>query len=184
MPESTLGVKRFVSPEMVVSHFHIRQGDVVADYGAGGGFYIELLSKKVGDDGKVYACDIQKSLVEKIGELTRLKGITNVHPLWCDIETPRGLKIGDSAVDVGLLINTLFQLENAHAGLTEIARTIRSGGKLCIVDWSESFGGLGPQESQVMTQEKAQALVLTCGFVYDQTFDAGDHHYGISFRKI
>ena len=184
MAESSLGVQRFMSPEMVVTHFHIREGDTVADYGAGGGFYTPLLSEKVGSTGCVYACDIQKELVEKIGTFARTQGLSNVHPLWCDIEVSLGLKIADGVVDVGLLINTLFQLEDKKTALLEIARTIRKGGKLCVVDWSDSFGGLGPQELQVVTQSDAQAHIEECGFVFEQTFDAGDHHYGISFRKI
>ena len=57
MTESILTGKRFVNPETVVSHFHVRDGDSVADYGAGGGFYVQLLSKKVGHTGTVYACE-------------------------------------------------------------------------------------------------------------------------------
>ena len=69
MAETLLGLKRFVDPNTVVSHFHIREGDVIADFGAGSGFYIEILARKVGTSGKVYACEIQKELVEKIGVL-------------------------------------------------------------------------------------------------------------------
>ncbi len=182
--ESMTGGKRFVDPSVVVSHFYLREGDVVADFGAGSGYFVELFSQRVGQNGKVYACEIQKELVEKIGNQARVKGISNIYPLWCDVEVQNGIKIAGGALDVGVLINTLFQLEDKKNGLQEISRTIRSGGKLFVVDWSESFGGLGPQPNDVCDAKDAQALVEASGFVYENTFDAGDHHYGISFRKI
>lgn len=184
MTESILAGKRFVSPETVVSHFHVREGDSVADYGAGAGFYVQLLSKKVGQTGTVYACEIQKELVERIGTITRTNGIHNVRPLWCDVEMEKGSKIPDGVIDIGLLINTLFQLQEKEIALREIARTIRSGGKLYVVEWSDSFGGLGPQPSEIISLQQTQALCEGCGFIYENEFDAGDHHYGVSFRKI
>ena len=56
---------RFVIPSVVSSHFHIRDGDIVADFGAGVGNFIPELSKRAGPDGRVYACEIQKNLIEK-----------------------------------------------------------------------------------------------------------------------
>lgn len=184
MSQSALGVKRFVDPNTVVSHFHVREGDVVADFGAGSGFYVEILAHKVGQNGKVYACEIQKELVEKIGVLARQKGLHVVNPVWCDLEQERGVKIPDGVLDIGIMINTLFQLDDKTTALREVARTLRSGGKFFVVDWSDSFGGLGPQQSQVITALQAQGLIESLGFVYERSFDAGDHHYGIAFRKI
>lgn len=175
---------RFVEPEKVVTHFHLRPGDTVADFGAGSGYFMPVLSRAVTNEGRVYACEIQKNLLEKLGDTVRRSGLSNVEILWCDIEAPGGSKITDGALDASILVNTLFQLENKPAALAEIARTLRVGGKLFVVDWSESFGGLGPQPAAVVTEGEARALVESAGFVYENTYDAGDHHYGLAFRKV
>jgi ubiquinone/menaquinone biosynthesis C-methylase UbiE len=180
---SLLQGKRFVDPTAVASHFHIRHGDIVADFGAGSGFFVEVLSRLVGKDGRVYACEIQKDLVEKIGLLVRSKGLFAVDPIWCDFETKGGAKIANDAVDVAVMINTLFQLEEKETAIDEVFRTLRSGGKFFIVDWSESFGGLGPQPGHVVTLKAAQTLAENAGFIYERVFDAGDHHYGLALRK-
>lgn len=181
---NSLGIKRFADPALVVSHFHLREGDAVADFGAGSGYYVEILSQKVGRSGKVYACEIQKDLVDKIGILARQKGLSSIYPLWCDLEAERGVKIADGTLDCGVMINTLFQVQDKETALCEVSRTIRSGGKFFLVDWSDSFGGLGPQPADVFSVHDTQALAECHGFVFERMFDAGDHHYGIAFRKV
>ena len=184
--EATTGITqgRFVVPSVVATHFHLREGDAVGDFGAGSGFFLEILSQSVGYSGRVYTCEIQKELVEKIGTIVRTKGLSNVDPLWCDIEAEKGIKIADGTLDAGILVNTLFQVEEKNVCIKEIARTLRSGAKLFVIDWSESFNGLGPQPMQVVTVDQAKAIVESGGFVFDRSFDAGDHHYGLAFRKL
>lgn len=174
---------RFVQPEIVATHFHIRAGDQVADFGAGRGFFVEILSELVGPEGRVYACEIQKNLVEAIGETIRTKNLANVEALWCDIEALNGTKLTDASLDVAIVVNTFFQMDDKETALLEIKRTLRSGGKLFVVDWSESFGGLGPQPDQVVTESEAKDRCEAAGFVSERSFDAADHHYGLAFRK-
>ncbi len=174
---------RFVVPSIVATHFHLREGDSVADLGAGSGHFLEALSEVVGTSGRVYACEIQRELVEKLGEVAHSKGLSNIDPVWCDIEEPGGVKIADGTLDAVIIINTLFLVENKAATIAEASRILRPGGKLLVVDWTESFGGLGPQPAQVFSQPDAQALIESNYFVYERSFDTGDHHYGIAFKK-
>ncbi len=173
---------RFVVPDEVVEHMHVRAGDVVADFGAGSGYFIPTLAAAVGPEGKVYACEIQKQLVDTLGEIARDKGLANVDPLWCDLEAEQGTKLADNTLDVGLLVNTLFQLEEKNTALEELKRVLRPGAKLFVVDWSESFQGLGPTAEHVVTEADARALFETAGFTFERTIESGAHHYGLAFR--
>lgn len=175
---------QFVVPEIVATHFHLKEGDRVADFGAGAGFFIKPLAKAVGNTGKVYACDIQKVLVEKLGDFARLNGLSTVHPLWCDLEEVGGIKLPNNVLDAGFLINTLFQFEHKEVALSEIRRVLRPGAALFVIDWSESFGGLGPQPQAVVGKDDAVALLESKEFILDREFPAGEHHYGLVFRKV
>lgn len=175
---------RFVVPEVVCSHFLLREGDIVADFGAGSGFFLSALSKAVGSTGRVFACEIQKGLVEKIGNQAHSLGLKNIHPLWCDLEEIDGIKIGTGELDVAILINTLFLIEDKETAIKEMARTLRSGGKFFVVDWTESFSGMGPHPNHVYTADMATNLLESNGFVLERDFPAGNHHYGLAFRKI
>lgn len=175
---------RFVEPNVVATHFHLAPGDTVADFGAGTGFYMRALSEAVGDRGRVYALEIQKGLVEKLALLARECGYGNVEPIWCDLEAEGGTKLADGVLDAGILINTLFQIEDKETALREIRRTITSGGKLFVVDWTESFAGMGPQPGDVVDEYTARSLVESVGFAFERSFPAGGHHYGLSFRRV
>lgn len=175
---------RFVAPDIVATHFHLHAGDTVADFGAGSGFFVPALAAAVGEEGQVYACEIQKPLVEKIGDTARAQALSAVHPLWCDIEESGGIKIADNELDAAILVNTLFQVEDIETALAEMIRTLRSGGKFFIVDWSESFAGMGPQPDQVVRKADVTALCESLGLILEREFPAGEHHYGLAFRKV
>jgi len=175
--------KRFVHPDIVSSHFHLRPGDVVADFGAGVGFFEPALSRAVGEQGRVYACEIQKNLVEKMRLEMQTQRVHNVEPLWCDFEELGGVKIEDGILDAGIIVNTLFQIEDKKIMAQEIARTIRKGGKLFVVDWSESFAGLGPRPNDVVRESEARNIFEDAGFRFERNFDAGEHHYGLAFWR-
>ena len=173
----------FVIPEVVTSHFHLKEGDSVADFGAGGGHFLKSLSLRV-KTGRVYACEIQKALIEKISEQARTHHLTNIYPLWCDLEERGGVPLQDGVLDVGILVNTLFQIEDKAAACGEIYRLIRPGGRLMVIDWTDSYGGLGPHRDHVYDEASAKLLLESHGFVLEHTYPAGAHHYGLALRKV
>jgi ubiquinone/menaquinone biosynthesis C-methylase UbiE len=87
-------------------------------------------------------------------------------------------------LDAGVLVNTFFQIEDKKTSLEEMARTLRKGGKFFVVDWTESFAGLGPHPNQVVDEMTAKSLVESAGFTFERSFPTGDHHYGLAFRRI
>lgn len=174
---------RFVEPAIVCSQFHLREGDVVADFGAGGGYFLAPLTQVVGAEGTVYALEVQKSLIESLSEIVRQKDYPNVQVLWADFEEPGGSTLEADVLDTAIMVNTLFQLTDKADALGEVFRTLRSGGKFFIIDWSESFGNLGPTPEAVVPEADAQALAEETGFVLERTFAAGEHHYGLALRK-
>jgi SAM-dependent methyltransferase len=119
-----------------------------------------------------------------LGDTARSAGLGNVHPIWCDLEEANGIKITDGELDVGVLVNTLFMLEDKVTAVKEMARTVRQGGKFFVIDWTESFAGLGPTPDHVVDKAAATALFESNGFVLEREFPAGDHHYGLALRKV
>jgi ubiquinone/menaquinone biosynthesis C-methylase UbiE len=109
--------------------------------------------------------------------------LNNIDYIWGNIEKRGGTKIKDATVDVAVASNVLFQVEDQKSFIDEAKRILKHDGKLLLVDWSESYGGMGPSPDHVITSEKAEALLSATGFKKVKTIEAGAHHYGILFHN-
>ena len=171
-------------PEIVTSHFHLREGDKVADFGAGRGFFLHPLAKAVGPTGEVVLCEIQKELVEFVGEQIRQAGYSHVKPVWCDLEEADGVPVAADSLDAAICVNTVFQIEDRPTMVKEMKRTLRRGAKLYVIDWTESEVGMGPRPGQLIPRQDCIDLLESHEFVLEQEFPAGEHHYGLAFRNV
>lgn len=154
----------------------------VADFGAGSGFYSKAASARVGYSGKVYAIEVQKDLVKKLESEIKNWGISNIECIWGDIETRGGTKISDQSVDAVIISNVLFQAEDKIGLIDEARRILKKTGKVLLIDWSDSFGGMGPTKHNVITQSDAKELFEKRGFKLEENITTSAHHYGIIFK--
>ncbi|MDQ5953047.1 MAG: hypothetical protein QG551_275 [Patescibacteria group bacterium] len=173
----------FSNPEENLRHLKIKDGDTVADLGSGSGHYAGLLAKLVGSNGRVYAVDIQKDLLTRLASDLHKIGVTNVEIVWGDVENVGGSKLRSGSVDSVVVSNILFQVDSKSGLVHECNRILKKGGCVLIIDWSESFGGLGPQTSDVVDASTAKKLFEQGGFIFKESVDAGAHHYGMIFQK-
>ena len=174
----------FSDPRKNVGELELREGVRVADFGAGSGHYVNVLAKVVGESGRVYAIDIQKDLLRRIKNLSSNEHAGNIEVIWGDIEESGGSKLAEESMDAVVISNLLFQVEHRRAVVDEAKRVLKRGGKVLLVDWADSFGGLGPRSGDVVKSESARALFGEAGFSLERELaDAGEHHYGFIFKK-
>jgi ubiquinone/menaquinone biosynthesis C-methylase UbiE len=173
----------FSDPAKIIEDIGIQEGSIVADLGAGSGFYSLAAAKVVGPAGKIYAVDIQQDLLTRFKSAAHQAKLLNIEVIHGDIEQAHGTRIADRTIDLAIAANVLFQLENKEGLADEALRILKPSGRLLVVDWSDSFGGMGPQPNMVFTQQAARTLFEKKGFTFVTAVVAGDHHYGLIFRK-
>lgn len=173
----------FSDPQKNIEQFSLGKGSYVADFGAGSGFYTFSAAKAVGSSGRVYAVDVQKDLLTKIKNQAQLVGVGNVDIVWADIENLGGTKLRDGSIDAVIAANIFFQLENREGACREIKRILKRGGRVLIIDWESSFGGMGPEAGSVFDSSKARELFEKNDFELDRSITAGAQHYGLIFRR-
>lgn len=176
-------ISNFSNPEENIKALGIYEGMVIADLGAGTGAYTLPLAERVGETGRVYAIEVQKDFLTNIKNEAAARGFKNIELLWGDIERLGGTKIKDGAVDAVVVSNVLFQAEDKEGLLREASRILKIGGKLLLIDWSDSFGNLGPSPAMVVTKEDARAKSEAIGFVLKSEIPVGEHHYGLLMLK-
>jgi ubiquinone/menaquinone biosynthesis C-methylase UbiE len=174
----------FSDPVKNIDACGIQAGMEIADLGSGSGFYAIAAAKALMSTGKVYAIDAQKDLLTKLKNAAAREGLYNVEVIWGDIEKAGGTKLRDASVDLVLLCNVLFQLDNKQAIVAETQRILKPSGRVLVVDWADSFAGLGPHPDMVVKKETAMDLFEHAGFHLDREVSAGAHHYGFIYKKL
>lgn len=174
----------FSNPVHNVHLMGVREGMHVAEFGAGSGAYVAALAQRVGPSGAVYAVDVQRDLLNRIATAATESGQEHVHAVWGDIEEVDGVGIRDGLLDMVLIANTLFLMDEKNRALQEAWRVLKESGTLVIIDWKDSYSGLGPKQKDVVTPTTAVVLATDNGFAMKQQFDAGEHHYGLVCAKM
>jgi len=169
----------FSDPEKNLKTLVMRETDIVADLGAGTGYYAVAAGGMV-PSGKVYAVEVHKDFLATIQHKVKEAQLSNVECLWGNVEKIGGTKIKENIVDVVIASNILFQVEDKNTFIEEAKRILKPGGKVLLIDWSDSlaFPHLVP-----VPKTKARELFEKKGFIFDRDIDAGAHHYGMILSK-
>jgi ubiquinone/menaquinone biosynthesis C-methylase UbiE len=170
----------FSDPAVNISKLGLALGMKVVDLGAGSGFYSVEAARRVGPSGRVYAVDIQKDILDHIRTNGASQGLHNIEVIWANIEKIGGTKLREGIADRVIASNVLFQIEKPDEFALEIKRLLKPKGKVLVVDWTAG-SSLGPKSPFISL--KAQALFEKAGFKLEQSFGAGDHHYGLVFVR-
>lgn len=173
---------KFAHPRRNVAALGLQGGMRVADFGAGSGAYTLALAERLEGSGRVYAIDVQRDLLRKVANEARHHGYNNVEVIWADLEVPRASRLADSSIDLVLISNLLFQVPDKSLVLEEARRIVKGIGHVAIIDWSDSFGGMGPLKEDVVKKEQALTLAENASFSLVREFSAGAHHYGLIFK--
>lgn len=171
----------FSDPRSNVLQMGLRDAMKVGDMGTGSGHYALIASTIVGPSGRVYAIDVQEDILSNLKDSAQREHRRNIETIWGDIEKPYGTKLRDGLLDAAILSNTLFQLEHKERAIKEVARILKPGGKLLVVDWAGAYGGMGPSADLVVSEDSAEELFIGNGFYKSKSFRAGPHHYAILF---
>lgn len=156
-------------PDQIMDALNIADGSVVADLGAGGGWFTVRLARRVGPHGRVYAEDIQPQMIEAIDRRVSREGLTNVKSVLGKAFDPL---LPSASLDAALMVETYHELDDPITLLKNVARALKPQGRLGIVDYKKDGGGPGPPLEERVDPESvlrdAQAAGLR--FIGGETF--------------
>lgn len=128
-------------PDQIMDALGIADASVVADIGAGSGWFTIRLARRVGPHGIVYAEDVQKEMINAISRRVGREGFNNVKPWLGSNNDPR---LPASALDAVLMVDAYHEVEDRVTMLANIARSLKPQGRLGIVDFRLDGTGPGP----------------------------------------
>lgn len=170
-------------PEQVMDALYIGEGSVVADLGAGGGWFTIRLARRVGHQGKVYAEDIQRLMIEAITRRVQREGLANVEPiLGNDVDPFPGLAPG--TLDAVLIVDAFHEMADPVVLLRNVARALKPRGRIGIIDYREGEGGPGPDDPQSRVPPSViVARAGEAGLAFDREETFLTYQYFLVFKK-
>jgi predicted methyltransferase len=118
-------------PQEVMDVLGIKSGSVVADVGAGEGYFTFRLAARVGPTGKVYAEDILDDRLDKIRARAGKQKLTQIETILGATDDPR---LPAEQLDVVLVVNAYHEMRDYDAMLRGVFRALKPGGLLGIID--------------------------------------------------
>jgi SAM-dependent methyltransferase len=149
-------------PDLIMDTLKIAEGSVVADLGAGGGWFTMHLARRVGPNGIVYAEDIQPQMVDFIGERAQRENLKWVRPILgtaTDPQIPPG-------VDAVLIDDVFHEVDEPITFLKNAVKSLKPQGVIAVIDFLPGGGGPGPAPDErpdprvVIETAKAAGLQL------------------------
>lgn len=151
-----------------------------ADFGTGPGHWAIELARRL-MDGLVYAIDIQESYLSALKGRAEQNYLNNIRLLQRDLTEPQGSGLPEASLQVIILANTLFQVEDKKAVLAEAYRVLRPRGQVLVVDWRPETPLMKRQPA--VSMEEIEVLADQIGFQVTERLETDDYHFGLILKK-
>lgn len=155
--------------EKVLDSLEIKQGDVIADIGSGGGYFAARLAKRAGKDGKMFVADTNKALLLYVAKAMKKQHIYNVKTI---VGREDGCPLPKESCDLIFMRNVFHYLTNSVSYFRNIRESLKPGGRIAIVEWLPNMKGNYVSCAGYCTSEKEiRGRLCKAGFAQLKSFD-------------
>ena len=165
-------------PDRIMDELGIGERSVVADLGAGGGWFTVHLANRVGPNGRVYAEDIQPEMLQAITRRVQRLRLRNVEPWLGTAVDPR---LPKGSLDAALIVETYNEIEQPVPLLRNLATSLKPTGRIGIVNSTKDGGGPGPPMEERIDPERVINDAARAGLVLQSRGDFLRYQYLLIF---
>ena len=145
-------------PEQVLDTLTLDRNALVADIGAGTGYFSVRLAKRV-PEGKVFAIDVEPDMLRYLSERARREHLNNVIPVVANQESANI----PEPVDLIMIVDTYHHIDDRLAYFTKLKKSLRPQGRLAIVDFKLDSPE-GPPPAHRISAEKVTEELKAAGY--------------------
>lgn len=145
---------------LVLANLPLTDSSVVADIGAGSGYYSFRLAKKV-PDGFVYAVEVQKEAIDYLRAKKEALGYSHVLPV---LGSDRAVNLPEATLDLAILVDVYHELEFPKEMLQSLRKSLKSSGKLVLIEYRGEDPAIPIKELHKMTVLQAKKELRANGF--------------------
>jgi ubiquinone/menaquinone biosynthesis C-methylase UbiE len=166
-------------PDRIMDALGVGEASVVADLGAGSGWFTVQLAGRVGPNGHVFAEDIQRPMIQAIKIRVDRIGLKNVTTVLGTPNDPR-LPV---LVDAVLIVDAYHEMEQPVVLLRNVATKLKPTGRIGIVDFKKDGGGPGPAMEDRVDSEAVVRDAQAAGLVLRSRENFLKYQYMLVFEK-
>ncbi len=166
-------------PSVLIRNLGLAPTDVVADVGAGTGYFSFRIAPLV-PQGKVLAVDIQPEMLDYIRRRQAETGIRNVEPILGALDDP---KLAPASVDLALLVDVYHEVSHPREMMLAIARALKPGGRVALVEYRAEDPGVPIKRLHKMSERQAIKEMSAVGLAWAETRSVLPWQHLMFFRK-
>ena len=167
-------------PEELLDLLGIREGDVVADIGAGAGFFSLRAAKRVGRTGKVLAVDVQPEMIDGLRMMIERFGHDNIVPILGQVDDP---KLPADSVDHALVVIAYHEFSHPVEMMRHIRNAMRRDGQMVIVEYMAETLDSRVHPLHKMSEAEIMEELSALGFRRDRVIDIVPSQHVFVFKK-
>ena len=156
------------APSKAIDALDLKPGMVVADIGAGSGYYASRIAKRVGPTGRVYATDIQPGMIELLDRRIKSEGLTNVTTVLGGMDDP---KLPPKSIDLAIMVDVYHELQQPQLFLQRLKDTFKPGGRLVLLEFRKEDPKVPILEVHKMSVAEVKQELEAEGFVIEKVID-------------
>ena len=168
----------YQKPQEVVTALALREGEVIADIGAGSGYFAVRFARAVGPRGRIYAVDISPDMIRYLNRRIRDEELSNVTTVLSDPDDPL---LPDGSIDRFVIVNTWHHIEDQAKYLSLMKRMLRPGGQVVHIDFQKRELPVGPPLSMKIAREDLVRQMEAAGFSLAAEHDFLPYQYFLVF---
>lgn len=160
-------------PHDVIMALDLKPTDIVADIGAGTGYFARRFALHA---GKVYAVDTD----EKLLAIVRTKAPANLVTI---VGAPDDPRLPEQSIDMIFFCDVLHHIENRPAYYAKLAKVLKPGGRIVVIDFYERPLPVGPPPSMKLSDQQIIAELQKAGFALKKRLDTLPYQYFLFFER-
>ena len=165
-------------PEQLMSALQLRPGAAVADLGSGTGYFTWRLAEQVGPQGKVYAVDVQQSMLDLTKAAVAQHKLENVEYILSTEQSPR---LPEASVDLVFIAYAYHEFGDPEAMMSAVRRALKPGGRVLVLEYAKESKIAPASPLHKMSFEEIRREIEPRGFVIDQLLDFLPVQHGVIF---
>jgi ubiquinone/menaquinone biosynthesis C-methylase UbiE len=167
------------APRKAIEMMQLKPTDVVADIGAGSGYFSFLMAERV-PKGKVFAQDIQQEMLDLILQRAKEKGVKNVEPILGTVTDP---KLPDNSVDVVLFVDSYHEFDHPFEMMTAIVKALKPGGRVVQLEYRGEDPEVPIKPHHKMTEAQARKEMEAVGLKFVENRKGLPRQHMLIFEK-